>query len=97
MAYNSNDVQQLVDIIKPDSPVDIRITKILDTEGNLKSIDIRQYYTDKAGEKAPTQKGVRIGSEYLTQLLTTLLDSVDIETLLDIDSKRVSVEIKDND
>lgn len=97
MAYKSDDIQECVGIINPDSTVDIRVSTVKDKDGSLKSIDIRQYFTHESGEKRPTQKGVRIKEEDLTYFLELLLNNVNVETLMDINTNRVTIEVNEDD
>jgi len=97
MAYKSDDIQECVGIINPDASVDIRVSTVKDKDGNLKSIDIRQYYTHESGEKRPTPKGVRIKEEDLTYFLELLLNNVNVETLMDVNTNRVTIEVNEDD
>lgn len=78
MAYkNSNEVQTVIkDIPKNDRGDLVRITKI-ESQGKDTYYDIRNMYTDDSGEVRYTQKGVRLKTEMLCEIIPALMADFD--------------------
>lgn len=73
MAYESNDIQEIVKVIKLTDFTELRVTKVSDENNNLKAFDLRNWYcTQKDPEMKPTQKGVRIKKEDLKEVLEVI-------------------------
>ena len=78
MAYESNDIQDVLGTIKLGNCSELRVTKVSEENGDFKAIDIRNWYcTSSNPEMKPTQKGVRIKKEHLAEVLALILENVD--------------------
>ncbi len=82
MAYKENYEQVISGTVSKNSRGEyIQVARIV-TEGNKKdSIDIRLYYTNDDNEIKPTQRGVRINSDILTDVVAYILKACNKEEL----------------
>lgn len=74
MAFEN--VVKIGDVKKNNRGEVIRISTADEKSGG-KSIDVRQYYTDDAGELMPTKKGVRINSEIAPEVVYMMFKGLD--------------------
>lgn len=83
MAYNNQNQNQVrtCRIKKNDRGDYVDVQRIETQSGNL-YIDIRQMYTTKEDEIKPTQKGVRLNSELVLDLLVGILKAADDADLI---------------
>lgn len=87
MAYNAdNEIrEELAQIQKKNNRGEYVIaTKITNKISGSVSVDIRQYYTNEAGEVMPTSKGVRINAELLSDLLNGLVRALEVNEMMDL-------------
>ena len=75
--YEDTEQEVLLDFAKTDNGECIRVSKITGKDFGTVKVDIRRYYTDKEGNLAPTQKGVRFDIENLTELCPILMKLVE--------------------
>ena len=91
MGYESNDVQEFVSTIKLSDFSELRTSTIKGKDGNLKSVDIRNWYcTQKEPEMKPNQKGVRIKKEDLAEVLIAILENIDDNVKSELSEKGFS-------
>lgn len=86
MAYNaSNEEKKTLVEVEKNSRGEYVIASLITnkTSGN-QSLDIRQYYTDKEGQVAPTSKGIRISTELALELIKGLVDALEEDEVLDL-------------
>lgn len=55
------------------------------TYGGSDGIDIRNYYTKEDGEIAPTQKGVKINTELVRDVMALILKAMTPEEFMDFE------------
>lgn len=86
MAYNSNNEErvELADIKKNDRGEFVKVAKITNKNTGNSSVDIRNYYTTKEGEIAPTYKGVRFNTEMTPDIIRGIADSLEYDELEDL-------------
>lgn len=86
MAYNAdNEIrEELTQIQKNNRGEYVIATKITNKISGSVSVDIRQYYTNGAGEVMPTSKGVRINAELLSDLLNGLVRALEVNEMMDL-------------
>ncbi len=86
MAYNAdNEIrEELAQIQKNNRGEYVIATKITNKTSGSVSVDIRQYYTNDAGEVMPTSKGVRINAELLSDLLNGLVKALEVNEMMDL-------------
>ena len=86
MAYNAdNEIREaLAQIQKNNRGEYVIATKITNKTSGSVSVDIRQYYTNDAGEVMPTSKGVRINAELLSDLLNGLVKALEVNEMMDL-------------
>lgn len=88
MAYESNDKQELLKVIKVSEFSELRISAIKESNDDLKAIDIRNWYcTQKEPEMKPTYKGVRIRKDDLADVIDELIKGVDSDVIADLVAK----------
>lgn len=75
MAYDaSKEKQEEYGLITKNSRGEyFRITRVIPGDNKVDSIDIRLYYTDGEENIRPTQKGVRVSSEIVPELVLSIL------------------------
>ena len=94
MAYESNTVDTVIQSIKVTEKSEIRIIRICDEDGQIKAVDIRQWYcTANDPTMKPTQKGVRIKDESCPDLLLGIMKSCSSEALVDLMSLDSAIQI----
>ena len=94
MAYESKTVDTVIQTIKVTEKSEIRITRICDEDGQIKAVDIRQWYcTANDPTMKPTQKGVRIKDESCPDLLLGIIKSCSSESLMDLTSANEFISI----
>lgn len=86
MAYDASKEKQVeYGMIKKNSRGEyIKVTRIIPSDRKMESIDIRLYYTDDSDTIRPTQKGVRISSEQIGEVVRAILRAMTPEEKLDI-------------
>jgi hypothetical protein len=96
MAYNNkNEVTEVLCDIEKNSRGDvIRVSSI--TNGDTKSYDIRNMYTGDDGELKFTSKGIRIKTEYIVEIISSILADVDDSTYDEV-IERLNNLIKSDD
>lgn len=73
MAYETNNKEVEIGNIVLSECVELRVKRIEKPDGELESIDIRQWYCTRTDPTMkPTQKGVRVKKEYLGELIAML-------------------------
>lgn len=80
MAYTRKEKQEVVAVIQTSDTNQVRVTKVVDEDGVLQCIDIRNWYItedeeDEFDNYKPTKKGVRIAEEYFEEFTTALKDA----------------------
>ena len=84
MAYKANKNEEtlvLAQVKKNERGDYIRASKVVNTEtGETVAYDIRNMYTDDAGEIQFTSKGVRVNQEDFIDLLKVILTDMDANT-----------------
>ena len=74
MAYEKNEIENVVAVIPQTEFTELRITEI-GNNGKIECIDVRQWYcTSKNPIKSPTQKGIRVSVESLPTLLSAIMN-----------------------
>ena len=84
MAWTTTDVQDLIGTFPVNSTNEIRISTIKNADGELKSIDIRQWFVNSDGEMSPSKKGFRFKHENISKMIGLLLMNVDMDVIQDI-------------
>lgn len=89
MAYNAQNEErkELIDIKKNERGDHIVVTKITNKANGNTSIDLRNYYTTEDGEVRPTQKGIRVNTEFLLDLIVAMTDGLEANELFDLQDK----------
>lgn len=57
--------------------------------GERESVDIREYYTDEAGELKPSKKGIRLSTEVVADLIVYVAKALEVDELSDVIEKLV--------
>lgn len=57
--------------------------------GERESVDIREYYTDEAGELKPSKKGIRLSTEVVADLIVHVAKALEVDELSDVIEKLV--------
>lgn len=98
MAYNASNEErtQLLDIKKNERGEHIIVTKIRNKANGNESIDIRQFYTNDESQVLPTQKGIRLNTENLVDLIFALTDALEANELFDLQD-RLEEKLADED
>lgn len=60
--------------------------------GERESIDIREYYTDEAGELKPSKKGIRLNTEVAADLILSVAKALEVDELSDVIEKLTIME-----
>lgn len=60
------------------------VTKIRNKGTGSESVDIRNYYTNDAGELAPTTKGIRLNCENLLEVMAALAKALEPNEVEDL-------------
>jgi len=83
MAYDaSKETQELLVMLDKNNRGDkIGIKKITRNDNGTISADIRNYYTNDAEEICPTSKGVRVNTEMLADVVTALVDMLEVDEI----------------
>lgn len=84
MAYNfSKENQKILLTLDKNARGDkVVVTEISSKDSNeLLAIDIRNYYINSAGEAAPTQKGIRIPADMLSQVVKAIETCLSTENM----------------
>ena len=55
--------------------------------GERESVDIREYYTDEAGELKPSKKGIRLNTEVAADLILSVAKALEVDELSDVIEK----------
>lgn len=80
MAYTRKEKQEVVAVIQTSDTNQVRVTKVSDEDGNIESVDIRNWYITEEDEDEfdnykPTKKGIRIAEEYFEEFASALKDA----------------------
>lgn len=60
------------------------VAKIKNIKTGTESVDIRNYYTNEAGELAPTSKGIRINCEALADVMKAMVKALEPDEAEDL-------------
>lgn len=84
MAYTGNDKQEVIGLIEKNNRGEyFQVSRIIPERG-LESVDIRLMYTNNNDEIKPTQKGVRVNSETVGELVSTIIKALKPEELAEV-------------
>lgn len=84
MAFDNEVQTELAMIQKNNRGNYIRVARIDNKVSGSVNADIRMYYTDDNEELRPTQKGVRINSELLPDVLNALVKVLEVNEMMDL-------------
>lgn len=90
MVYNgtydtSKETELKVKVMKKNNRGEyIQIKRLRNERNKSESIDIRTMYTTEYGELALTKKGIRINSEQVVDVVTSLIECLSKEEIIDI-------------
>lgn len=80
MDYETDGKQVLIGEVEITGYSKLRISKIENENGDLESLDIRQWYcTQKDSTLKPTKKGVRIKKENIVEVLNCIIGNIDLD------------------
>ena len=79
--YEDNNQEILLDFASNARGEVIRVSKLTGVTSGNQSIDIRRYYTNNDGEKAPTSKGIRFSTEDTVDVIKALMSTLSEEEL----------------
>ena len=82
-AYVEDSREELGTIEKGSNKVLINKIK----SGERESVDIREYYTDEAGELKPSKKGIRLNTEVAADLILSVAKTLEADELSDVIEK----------
>lgn len=82
-AYVEDSREELGTIEKGSNKVLINKIK----SGERESVDIREYYTNEAGELKPSKKGIRLNTEVAADLILSVAKTLEADELSDVIEK----------
>lgn len=103
MAYNAKETQnEILMVPKGNRGEYIKVSRIIpENTAKAQSIDIRIMYTavdpNEGGQIRPTQKGVRINSEMLPEIMAAIYANMTEEELADFESTVEKYKPKDEE
>ena len=90
--YNCTDKQEIVAVAKITDNTEIRVARLTDEKtGDVKSVDIRQWFCTKSDPTMKPSKGIRIKDEQTADILWGILQSMSQEAKMDFDSAHPGV------
>ena len=94
--YSCKDKQEVMIVIKLTDATEIRVSKMTDENtGEVKAVDIRQWFCTKSNPEMMPGKGIRIKDENMAEVLKGIVLSMSTEALMDFESANQGVEIVD--
>ena len=94
--YTCTDKQEVVATVKQSDFTEIRVTKLSDENtGEVKSVDIRQWYCTKKDPTMQPSKGIRIKDTDIAEVLWGIMKAMSTEALIDFESAHEDIHIVD--
>lgn len=94
--YTCTDKQEVVATVKQSDFTEIRVTKLSDENtGEVKSVDIRQWYCTKKDPTMQPSKGIRIKDTDIAEVLWGIIKAMSTEALIDFETAHDGVSIID--
>ena len=94
--YTCTDKQEVVATVKQSDFSEIRITKLSDENtGEVKSVDIRQWYCTKKDPTMQPSKGIRIKDTEMAEVFWGILNAMSLESFIDFESAHEDIHIVD--